>query len=538
MSDIKITKKNIFILLAIFCIGLILRLLYFQQITFGYDQARDALEAMDILTGDVKIIGPTTDIRGLFHGPLYWYIISPVYFLFRGSPEPVRLLMIIINLLNVLFIYYFSKKLFKSDLIALIGSFIFAVTFESVQYARWLSNPPPAILTIALFFYGLWLTVNEKYYGLPLMLLSFSMSVNFQFFLMYHIVFIIFALIFIYIKTKGKFLQTVGARPLLYLGALFFFSPFILSELKFKFQGIRSVLAVITNKANTNEPVIQKIIKFYYCLVRNISYNLTAGNQFVAKIILFLLIGFVLYSIFKNYRYKKQILFLTIWLISPVMIYPLERNNSYFLNIGNTYPLVILASLGIYLVIDKLKRMKYPVLAGVLLVIFAANFYLILTRNVKGDYLFSVQDRQIYNNEKEVVDYIYKSSQDEKFGINSVTNPLFINSTWSYLFHYYGKTKYGYMPSWLGYPQDGTFGAEITYEDMGDKKGNLLYLIIEPTPGIPEEYIEAYKHYENVRSKLIEEKRVGNFLIEKRELTEEINFSRDDLMKVIFNKSL
>jgi len=159
----KISKKNLFILTIIILLGLGLRFLYFHALTFGYDQARDAFQSISILKElHPKIIGPGTDIRGLFHSPLYWYIISPVYFFSKGNPEIVRVFMIIFHTLNIIAIYFIAKQLFKNEKIALLSSLFMAVSFEAVQYSRWLSNTTPPVFTIAIFFYGLWLVFKNK----------------------------------------------------------------------------------------------------------------------------------------------------------------------------------------------------------------------------------------------------------------------------------------------------------------------------------------------------------------------------------------
>jgi len=68
-------------LFIIFMVGILLRFAFFESATFGYDQARDAFASIGIFGDDpIKIQGPTTDIKGLFHGPLYWYLTAPFYF--------------------------------------------------------------------------------------------------------------------------------------------------------------------------------------------------------------------------------------------------------------------------------------------------------------------------------------------------------------------------------------------------------------------------------------------------------------------------
>jgi len=177
-----------------------------------------------------------------------------------------------------------------------------------------------------------------------------------------------------------------------------------------------------------------------------------------------------------------------------------------------------------------------------LLLVFSGNLLLNTTQGKKGEVLFSVQQRMVLSDEIKLIDWIYKESRKEEFAINTITNPLFINTTWAYLFNWYGRTTYGYMPAWFGYPQVDVFGATITlgevnidvkYNEVKDLKNKLFFLIIEPKEGIPENYIRGITEFENTRSSLVERKKFGTFFVEKRIITRDIPFSRDDVYRMI-----
>ena len=109
-----LTRRALIALVVIFVIALILRFLYFpSNIYFGIDQARDAFVSQSIFKGDFKIIGPTTSVPGLFHGVLYYYIFSPVYFFSAGSPEAVSAFLRIVNALGVFLVYFIGVAIFN-----------------------------------------------------------------------------------------------------------------------------------------------------------------------------------------------------------------------------------------------------------------------------------------------------------------------------------------------------------------------------------------------------------------------------------------
>ncbi|MGH7246299.1 MAG: hypothetical protein ACREGI_05215, partial [Candidatus Levyibacteriota bacterium] len=74
-------KKELIFLFAIFLFGFLLRIYNLHDnIIFGYDQARDAQRIFGIITlQNFKLVGPETDIPGVFNGPLFYYLLAPVY---------------------------------------------------------------------------------------------------------------------------------------------------------------------------------------------------------------------------------------------------------------------------------------------------------------------------------------------------------------------------------------------------------------------------------------------------------------------------
>jgi hypothetical protein len=125
-----------------------------------------------------------------------------------------------------------------------------------------------------------------------------------------------------------------------------------------------------------------------------------------------------------------------------------------------------------------------------------------------------VQEGMTYANELKIVDYTYNASQNKNFTINTITSPLYINTTWAYLYQFYGESKYKYLPYWDGRDQRGYLGNLPSTSNPTD----IRYLIIEPTTGIPDFFVKEAISAENMKSTVTETQRVGNFVIEKRKL--------------------
>ncbi|HSA83292.1 MAG TPA: hypothetical protein VLF20_00215, partial [Patescibacteria group bacterium] len=118
------------------------------------------------------------------------------------------------------------------------------------------------------------------------------------------------------------------------------------------------------------------------------------------------------------------------------------------------------------------------------------------------------------NYEREVLDYIYADANKQPFVITTITNPLNINTTWSYVFTFYGKQTYGYVPSFWGDNQEGFLGDLPMQQDLNEPP--LRYMIIEPEAGIQKHWVDEYTRREDLLSDVIEEKKIGNFTIQKR----------------------
>jgi len=179
MPKIKLSPpKVLFILITIFILGFALRLIHWQSMTFMYDEARDAFATNRIVKTDhVQLLGPPTDIKGLYYDSLYWYLLIPSYLVFNGNPYGTRFVFLVISLISVFIVYKLSYQMFKNHFLGLFSSFVFAVSFEAVQTSRWLSSPSLAAITVLFTFYFFWQIIEGKNkWAFPALLASFLSS--------------------------------------------------------------------------------------------------------------------------------------------------------------------------------------------------------------------------------------------------------------------------------------------------------------------------------------------------------------------------
>ena len=499
-------------LLAVFILAILFRFLYFpDNIYFGFDQARDGFAVKEILAGDIKLIGPPTTFEGLNHGSLYYYLYAPIYWVSGGDPTLVAGFLRVLNSLGVILIFLLSSILFNRY-VGLISAALYAISFEQTQFALYFNHPSLAVISILLLFLGLALLIfSKKDFGLIIALLGLGLSIQFEFLLSYLIIpTLIILLVF------RKLMPTLRTKVIL-IGLVTLFcilSTFIIAEFKY---GFRSVLGLTRLLFNGSEKSLYQIVSMYlFEMGQMIKFNLTGVIQLKLLVGLVLLISFMISL--KSVA-KKQTIFLGIWFFSVIIIYFISGGGDikseviqYHPNVGVSLSLIIFVS---YLLFILWKKNKFLSLVLIIL-ISAANFSLIQKINPSGSMPeINAQSFMLLSDEKKVIDYIYQNSQDKQFALKAISMPFYVNTTWSYLFEWYGVQKYGYLPIWNGKNALG-FPGNLIVEDAQDKAPNLRYLIIEPIRGIPTYLINDYLREESYFSDIIKEVEIGKFKVQIR----------------------
>ena len=130
------SKKTSIILFAIILLAFLVRGLYLPRgaLTFGYDQARDAFVAQEIVNGDLKILGPPASTPGLYHGVFYYYLIAPAYLVGQGNPLIAAYWIALLNALGTIVVfllaYTFTRKKSAGFLAAVCGARVVADVWQ------------------------------------------------------------------------------------------------------------------------------------------------------------------------------------------------------------------------------------------------------------------------------------------------------------------------------------------------------------------------------------------------------------------------
>lgn len=157
--------------------------------------------------------------------------------------------------------------------------------------------------------------------------------------------------------------------------------------------------------------------------------------------------------------------------------------------------------------------------------------FLAINRNKEGEALFDIQHKSLLGDQVKLIEWIYKEAEGKPFTINTITEPLFINTRWAFLFDWQANTKYGYMPIWWGETQVDVPGHRIKFSDWTDPK--LHFLIIEPSSRSDDNFTKAIKLLENQRSEVISKESFGVFVVEKRNIKKRQTFTGMDAYNLL-----
>lgn len=507
------TKRNLivlFVILLILSFGIWLRHKNIEgyNLVFDYDQYEDQFYTYTIAVDkNPAIIGRAVygDPK-LHHGVFYYYYNLPPFLLSGGNPLASAYWNIFFNALVAIILFILAKLIFKKNLPALIAAVIAASSFEFIKFSNWLTIDTVAIFLVPLFFLGLWCYYEKKGWGLCLSFLALGLSIQTDLSFIY----LILILIIFWITLRPK-IPTLKLFLLSMLSFLVTTSTLILTEIKLNFAGIKTLLnfSVFFDEASRLS-YAQRLNFFFEDFVTNFTNNLLLqrpdlGIYLTLSILLSIL--YLLYSKKIPDKEKRGIHFLLLYLFAPVVTLLIGYHDKPWFLIGLPPAIALVSG---YVV----SKLNIYLMIPILFLIIGTNTNIILQRPNEAYTLFA----DIYDStsflkfQLQVVNYTYQQAKGETFAINAVTYPLYYNGMWAYLYNWYGKSKFGYLPGWLG-------GDQLHPYDLLPKTENkkIFYMIISETPRIPDIYKNKGRIWAMENGELVEEKNFPGFSVLKLE---------------------
>ncbi len=425
-------------------IAFLLRIAWLNHnLFFGWEQGRDFLKLKEVLSGDLVFIGPKTDVDGVFHGALSYYLPLPFFIVFGGNPLWMTIAYVLINSSAVFFLYQAVKELFNQR-VALFSSIFYAVSYSLVIYSRWLSNPNLVPALIILFF---WCLVNVRKDQRMLVGMAFFWTVIFHLQIVAAAVLLLPALVFLW-QEKVKVQRQWLMASLAVVG--FLLLPYVL----FNFKNQNILLDGVKKNFLVPGKLWVERFAFWDEMSNEVIDGLFPLNRQVGVIVFFLVLVLVLVRAIKE---KKVKLFLLFWLAAPVVfllmgVRPLRH---YYVTLAVFLP--IASALAIDWFWQK-QKLFGVVLAGMVIV---GNFMAIRDRlpESKANFIHHSQ-RTYFGDMVDLLDVMYQDASGAEIDYHYYTFPYWQPQAWLYLFEWYGQKKYGYLPI--------------------EKRADPMYIIMEP----------------------------------------------------------
>lgn len=458
-GKLLITKiKAHWVLLVILVIGAYLRWFNLSQsMSFFYDQARDALVTTGILHGDFVLVGPSADTSGLFMGPLWYYLLAPLYWLTGGNPAYVLWLTSFFDIFTIILLYLIGKTLFDRKT-AIVAASLWSLGAGSIAYARTLSNPASSALWSLVIFLGLIQIQKRPRIGLLIATMGLVVILQLNLATAYLLTFWV-ALSLLVLR---KFLPSKSTLALCLAIFLISLSPQILFEIRNQFPSWQH-LTKLFFAATPGGGFIQALISRWQVFLDELAIYLFFGQRTWS--LLALLLSVLIFLRSHPVRHKLLLVF---WLLGPIISY------FFFYLRGESHPHYLLGWIPAAVLIfghllSKIYQ-RYPVVAIGLfgLFIFQASLGWNQTILQKRNIVQPADPNPIsLSDQLAVVDFIYTDAAGSPFGYHNYgILPYWEDAEWQHLFSWYGKKKYGFVPS--------------------RRAGNPLYLIYEPDPFLPE----------------------------------------------------
>ena len=502
---------KVYALVFILIFGFFLRYqnIHALNIVLDFDQYEDLFYTYRLVVDrDLLIIGRAVygDAR-LHHGVFYYYYNFIPFLISKGSIFISAYWNSFFNLSSAAVIFFLARSLTGKLSHGLSALFIAALSFEIIKFSNWLTIDSPAIFIIPLMFLGLWKYYKGKAWGLILASFSLGLALQTDLSFLYHIpILLIYYFLF---KPKIPNIKLFATAIFVFLLTI---STLILTEIKLNFSGIKYMLNFSNTFSDaTKLPIMQRISAFIEDFSKNFSNNLFPQRLDLGIYLAALIILVVLYFLTseKTKKHEKMaVAFMLLYLFSPAITLFLGYHDKPWFLISLPPAIALISGYAI-------SKLKYPILIlGVLLIIGYSNTKIILDRPKPMFDLFdTIYDSTSYMRyQMDVLNYTYGQSGGEPFAINSVTYPLYYNGMWAYLYNYYGKKNFGYIPSWLG--GDQIYPYDLLPTSYGDEK--VFYMIISESARIPDVFKNKGRVWgEDYGGKLLEEKKFTGFTVLK-----------------------
>ncbi len=418
----RFNKESIFIL-AVVVFAFLLRVYGIDKdLLYHRDQG---LVAMDIykIWHDKKIslIGAPTDVDGLYHSPVYYWILTPLYWLGRGDVVYPAIFQILLEMLSLPLLYFGVKKLFDKKT-AIFTLILYSVSYGLISYSRWFITVPFILPLANILIYFLSKGKNIFRESLLVGMISQTNAAAGVF----YIPFILFRY-----RKEINLVNLIKSATAFIIPAI----PLVVFQFRHDFVIFKTVAAYSSGSAGLGFSLsvyAKNLVIFLQEINHIIYYPFAALTTFL-----------FIYGLSKIKQHKELIFS---YIFIPFVFLGLYQRGaiSFF----------FMAALPMLLSVVVFGITKFPLLLRNLFLITVIVSNLLLLKNVyePNNALIPIGDRNVItiSDRKKIIDWMYKKAEGKDFSLWIYTIPYFQDYPWDYLFTTYALPKYGYLPEKTG----------------------------------------------------------------------------------------
>lgn len=440
---LKSSNKTLYLLVLLYLFAVFLRTIYLDKhLFFSFEQGRDFIAAGEISKfNDAVLVGPKTDIPGVFHGAYYYYVLALIMQLTNGNPVAVSYILVLISSLGVIPLFYLGKEVFQNRFGGTILSIFFVVSFHYISYARWLSNVSPAVpLGAAAYFFIYKYAIRKKITDLYLFTFCAFFAAQFEIILSLWFVFFLTILVL----QKAIVFPTIKNILGLSTVATFLYLPFLVFNIRNQWITLSSIRNYLSEGSSTGLNLVNGLKQYAFLQIEQFQTHII-GFSFIFSCIFLLIVTVYLVFIYKKMNTREQV-FLKIsyaWILMtlPVLLFP-KSLSLVQLYIETGFGIIGLFTLTI-LNLNKEKYGKFILVTFVVLLTF--NLYKSTSYLVNNQKVFfvTIQDGHNLREQKELLNFIHEDSKSQPYHFKAYTIPYYQEEGWQYLHQYYLDDKTG-----------------------------------------------------------------------------------------------
>lgn len=470
---------------------------------FTIDQGNNAVHVREITEhGRLLTRGPETSMPGVFAGPGWYYFLAPGYLLFNGDPYGGVFMLILLSLATtVLVVWWIARRV--SPWTGLLVGIALQSFWYFYEFSRYEFNPfPIGILALwQMFLLSDFLASKRKSYYLAFIpiVLAFNTSVAAA------MAMTLFQLVVGLWGVRQRVLDLKQYVLVSFALPLVFASPIILQFIKqFSKSGLAGTGVVGERGFFASTNFAEIAARFEEIFTRSIVHQ-----SLIASLILLSVVLYFFYQTREKNKFVWNFVVLTgvFWFVSFLFF-----GSNMAWREWHTIYLYLLTFLALLLILVSIpKKIGYTLLVVVLF------FQAMLFQQRYKEYLNTSRDPGILANQLKVLDWIYTHNEEDGFNVYTYSPHIYDYQN-QYLFWWYGRDKYGfvpceytlfptflkgtYVPSYLDYAQP-TLGCD-----------NFRFVIIEPG-GDEKSYNKWREQIKFERGEKVGETSVGQFKVEK-----------------------